>query len=493
MAVVIPPATRDGWSFSGNDFYVEVSNHNRHRRATVPELKAIYDGVDTSKDRPAHWYEAQLMHYGLPPSKNKGTAKMRLFDAVNKSNLSVPANIAKVESELKKEWTKRDREVKQALKKHSTAGPAKKSTKRKADDAQVNVGTNLQVNVSLSIGPQGNVQIAGTSPTGPATKKAKTVKKASSVKPANSKNAPPKSKVSATKDDNPKTPSKPRAKTAASKVTAPATKTKAITSKPSKSKHKAAPTPKPATTKIARRLQTARRGGRGSRGLDSASPRRPNSGNNNPPEYGKTPSHWDSYDDPPPPYPGSPSNQNDYSGENSGKSIDRSSADDDSDRNLDGHSERYSNGYSDSNMNRYSDRYSDGVSDTQSLLNGRYRLQSDGPRGDDSAIIFTLDENVVWASFEIGPLSGVLRLNQRPNQSSRDRLYFKWRGEDIQGGEHFEPDDDGFVRFLGDGRIQGEIGFYGTMLEFEGTRVPGQGMRSEISGAQMREIWGSYN
>lgn len=72
-----PPAVRDGWSYSG-EFHVEASGHNHHRRATIPELKAVFDGSAGPKDRPAHWYEAQLIHYGLPPSKVKGTAKMRV-------------------------------------------------------------------------------------------------------------------------------------------------------------------------------------------------------------------------------------------------------------------------------------------------------------------------------------------------------------------------------------------------------------------------------
>lgn len=50
----------------------------------------MYDGSDGSKDRPGHWYEAQLIHYGLPPSKTKSTAKMRLLDALNKGNVAVP-------------------------------------------------------------------------------------------------------------------------------------------------------------------------------------------------------------------------------------------------------------------------------------------------------------------------------------------------------------------------------------------------------------------
>ncbi len=113
------------------------------------------------------------------PPKTKGTAKMRLFEAVNKGNLNVPAPIIKVENDLKKEWTKREREAKQALKKQAGGSttattPAKTNGKRKADQGQLNDGTSVSININLSVGPNGNVVISSLA--GPAAKKAKTTK-----------------------------------------------------------------------------------------------------------------------------------------------------------------------------------------------------------------------------------------------------------------------------------------------------------------------------
>lgn len=51
-----------------------------------------------------------MIHYGLPPSKNKAVAKMRLLDALNAGKLVVPKEIAKIEAELKKEWKKKEKE-----------------------------------------------------------------------------------------------------------------------------------------------------------------------------------------------------------------------------------------------------------------------------------------------------------------------------------------------------------------------------------------------
>ncbi|KAK8087034.1 hypothetical protein PG994_002008 [Apiospora phragmitis] len=110
------PVSRDGFAFANGDLYAEASGHNRHRRATLAELKTHFQS-GSDKDHPAHWFEAQLIHYGLPPSKTRAVARMRLFDAVNKAGaLKVPAHVSKLKGELKKEWTKLDREAKKALK-----------------------------------------------------------------------------------------------------------------------------------------------------------------------------------------------------------------------------------------------------------------------------------------------------------------------------------------------------------------------------------------
>jgi hypothetical protein len=263
---LVPPATRDGWSYSG-DFLVEASGNNRHRRATVPELKAVYDGSDGAKDRPGHWYEAQLIHYGLPPSKTKGTAKMRLFDAVSKGNLAVPAHIKKTETELKKEWTKREREAKQALKKPAApASTSARGSKRKADDGQVGMapGTNVNINISMSMGHNGGIQMA---PAGPAPKKAKptpaakkpTIKKPTTKKPTTKKPAPTK------------------------------------------------PTTKPSTKAAPRAKQTARRGTSSTRAAKAVSSRPKTTTTPQAPQFDATPWQWeDSPHDSPPPYSGSP-------------------------------------------------------------------------------------------------------------------------------------------------------------------------------------------
>ena len=82
-------------------------------------------------------YAAQLIHYGLPVTKDKNTAKVRLLNALNQSKLEVPAWILKSEGELKKEWESENRKMKKAATGGSTATKAKKTAKTGASDGQM--------------------------------------------------------------------------------------------------------------------------------------------------------------------------------------------------------------------------------------------------------------------------------------------------------------------------------------------------------------------
>ncbi|KAJ4302563.1 hypothetical protein N0V88_002713 [Collariella sp. IMI 366227] len=459
----VAPATKDAWSYSG-DFHVEASGNNRHRRATVPEIKSVFDGTDGAKDRPGHWYEAQLIHYGLPPSKTKGTAKMRLLDALNKGNLAVPSDIRKVESELKKEWAKRDREAKQALKKLSAAvTPVKGSNKRKAGDAQVAVGsgTNVNINLSLSIGPQGNIQVGSAEPV---AKKARTTKAAPKEKTAKAASSAKKS-TAAPKEKTAKAAPSAKKSTAASKSTPTPTASTPITSAtkqtvrrgtssaratksvPSRS---TAPPPMDQPAPSGRVRQTARR----SRPFNPVGYGRSPVATAPPPRFDSTPSHWAlPYDEPPPPYPGSPAH------------VDND----------------------------------DSTLPPLGLLNGRYRIHLISPPDDadlhrDWHMILTLEGDSLWGSFDIGRHIGIIYMRDRPFHSSHDYLGVKWRGEDKETGLHpKERPNPTALQFLGGGRIAGSIaggfGSYKTLIKFEGQRVEWQSTRSEISAAEMKREW----
>ncbi|OQO07108.1 hypothetical protein B0A48_07676 [Cryoendolithus antarcticus] len=111
----------------------------RHPRASTSELKPLLDGTAT-KDQVAHWYEAQLIHYGLQRSKDKNTAKLRLSQALSQKKLVVPSHIGDMEAQMRKEYASNVRRAKSAAAKAATTdesasiGSKAKSAKRKADD-----------------------------------------------------------------------------------------------------------------------------------------------------------------------------------------------------------------------------------------------------------------------------------------------------------------------------------------------------------------------
>ena len=158
------PVSRDGFHYNG-DLYVEVGNLNRHKRASIAEITSILRpdlkksaSAQAPKDQVGHWYEAQLIHYGLPPSKDKARAKMRLLEALNGSKLAVPKAVTKLEADLKKEYTAADRKAKAEYKAKMGATPIKETAtgkKRKQSDMVNNV------NVNISFGPQGQVMVNG--------------------------------------------------------------------------------------------------------------------------------------------------------------------------------------------------------------------------------------------------------------------------------------------------------------------------------------------
>ena len=155
------PVVRGNFTYNG-DLYVDVGNFNRHKRATVAEISELLrpnfrkrKSVPPIKDQVGHWYEAQLIHYGLPPSKDKSTAKLRLLDNLNKSNLNVPTYVTTMESELKKEFAGNERKAKAQYKKQAATGSLDSlhpmaSKKRQQTDATVNdAGVNVNIRIDM--------------------------------------------------------------------------------------------------------------------------------------------------------------------------------------------------------------------------------------------------------------------------------------------------------------------------------------------------------
>ncbi|KAL8871256.1 MAG: hypothetical protein Q9174_002877, partial [Haloplaca sp. 1 TL-2023] len=157
------PVGRDGFFYNG-DLSVETSNLNRHKRASVQEIKAIFHpdqkkskttAAPVTPDPVAHWYEAQLIHYGIPPSKDKARAKVKLLEALNTGKLVVPPGIAKLEAELKKEYAAADKKARAAYKANVGAGAKNTAVDTPRKRKQSESSNNVNVTIHLSgYGPQ---------------------------------------------------------------------------------------------------------------------------------------------------------------------------------------------------------------------------------------------------------------------------------------------------------------------------------------------------
>jgi hypothetical protein len=458
---LVPPVQKDGFSYAGDSFYREASNLNRHRRATLPELKNHFNGKDT-ENRPAHWYEAQLLHYGLPPSKVKGTAHKRLFDAVMGSGLAVPSHIQKIETDLKKEWAKKEREAKKMLKESATTKPPAKGTKRKADQ----VSTSTSVNVSVSVSSTGVVEVQA------AAKKAKVTPKTT----AKEKKAAPAAKPIA-----PTAAPKEKKKQTARKSTAPSTtvevaKTTTVKPKAAAAAPKEKKTTAPKTTAEEKKPAPAKST------TAAAKPAKPTA---NPKPKGAAskasqqlaPSQGHDHADAPPPY------------------------------------SEYDPGVGSGWMESVPPISPTSPRRRIGLLNGRYSVSCDHvelnfPEYQDRLnLIATLDGNALWLNFNLGVATGMMRVQRPYEVNTEDAITVFWRGNALprmtNQRELFNIDTDGRAGssnglfFMGDGHLRGFIR-YGSErddnevdLEFDAYRQPNQSMTSEISPTEAREIWAS--
>jgi hypothetical protein len=139
------PEVRRGLFVYRDTLFVEVGDGKRHPRASASELKDLLlpKKGGLVKDQVAHWYEAQLIHYGLPRSKDKNTAKVRLTAALSTDGLKLPSDLVKQEIDMKKEYATALRKAKATKKKPSEPSNASTSKKRKATEE---LSTTISIN-----------------------------------------------------------------------------------------------------------------------------------------------------------------------------------------------------------------------------------------------------------------------------------------------------------------------------------------------------------
>ena len=126
----------------------------RPPRAPESELKALLNGK-APKDQVAHFYEAQLIHYGLQRSKEKNTAKVRLQQALGQGKLKAPPpHIVDMEGQMKKDYASAVRKAKAASKSSAgkdDKGAVTKATKKRKND-EVENESSKRTKISMNVG-----------------------------------------------------------------------------------------------------------------------------------------------------------------------------------------------------------------------------------------------------------------------------------------------------------------------------------------------------
>lgn len=127
------------------------------------------------------------------------------------------------------------------------------------------------------------------------------------------------------------------------------------------------------------------------------------------------------------------------------------------------------------------------------IFAARTLLNWDGYPEEEFSLILGLSGKSVWGEYDFCMFHGILYMPERPYRVSNDEIPFTWRDQERGEGEmSFDPDKKGFIRFLGDGCIEGQINVYGD-AKFIGWRVSGDETPPPRRAASMKEEWEGYN
>ena len=437
------PVSKDQFHYANGDLYVETGGSNRHRRATVAELKDLFHPNKKSKvpekDRPAHWYEAQLVHYGLPASKVKGTAVKRLLDAFNKGDLAVPKGILELEKNLKKQWTANEKKAKREAKDSPSAGkPASgglpKVTKRKTaelsfsnpESASVNVN-GVQFNLNFNLSGTQCGEPCGASNSG--TKKTKIEK--AKKQPVNEKGG--------------------------------------LTSSSRQASAKVERRSTSGTVQTKQKVNTASNQQRGLK-ADTKVKRETQAKTQNKVTTGRV-------------IEGQHSIEKGAIIKSAGK---KKEAD-----------VKHEYPSSISPFQPTIPRFASPGPSSVGLINGVYEVScpfvEEQWMCEDLTISLRLDTPNVWGAYDFGIFSGIFLLQQRPYKASDVRLPVRWRGRENGEGEiTCGNNNKGWISFPGDGRIEGCLQIEGD-CKFVGRRIDGMDAPSSRDATSMRHEWESYS
>ena len=446
-----PPIARDGFHYNG-DLYVDVGNLNRHKRASIAEITAILRpdlkqskavlAASPSKDPVGHWYEAQLIHYGLQPSKDKARAKMRLLEAVNTSSLAVPAAIAKLEAQLKKEYTAAERKAKAQYKAELATTEQSKPTTGVRKRKQPEPTTSVSVNINF--GPYAASIPVPQMPTYTTAEVA----------------------VEGKGDQ----PPKKKAKTSVNAAKGPKERVKAAKNTPASKKSVTSKGPGNGEPRRVSPIQTAKWSGSGGKEANI---------------------HQDTALKKP-----SMKKESRVKAESPDTSAETVRPKQISKRTT---AVKKEPAIKKESAPRIKNEYSSSQLPKLGLINGHYEISCPDLSGQlsmfddhDMSLILCLDSPSVWGAYDFGMFSGILRIEERPWESSHEPISLQWRGrENSEGQMSFGDSCTGEIIFLGAGRIEGWLSVYGQCW-FSGARIPGPGSAPRTA-ASLKQEWNGYN
>ncbi|XXG97185.1 RNA polymerase II subunit 3 [Hypoxylon texense] len=434
----MPAVSKDGFSYVGK-LLAEASGHNSHHRASVSELEA--DMLWGSKDDyPAHWYEAQAMHYGLDPTETEeATAYDRICRAIYDGKLSVPAHIQQLELELKEEWTKKERDAK--LGKYAEPS-AIKTTKRKAEsedvDATEDVGGTI-VTVSTS-SPTKKTKVTNESEKKTSESKSETLNAVAVTPKASSSNTTEHDYDDYSYDDSDDSDDDDDDDEDLELYD---------------EDKKAGAFPPSDEDKAKKEVKG---------------------------EFKEE------------------AGDDDYNEEDEDMD-EEADGDEDDDYDPDAELNEQFMGFDEDDYYNPFDGYSPvpcGLPfffGSLGLLNGSYTIDPPDNRAvvgnGPFSLVLTLRGDTLWGKFDLGLFRGVLYFGERPRRASGEPVLFKWRGRHRDGRVLGGNNNEGYIQFCGQGDIRIHIEHGDEEAQFDGARPP-QDTRSPISAWQMEQEWWTY-
>jgi hypothetical protein len=81
----------------------------------------------------------------------------------------------------------------------------------------------------------------------------------------------------------------------------------------------------------------------------------------------------------------------------------------------------------------------------------------------------------MFGTLKLGILDGILWMPERPQRASEEKVPFQWYGK-VSGQLFVGYENSGWIQFLGDGQIEGEISCF-RRYKFQGRRISGDNTR----------------